>query len=175
AMSLIGPPAASGEKKSRSGGASTSRARSSTNGKFCLARLISPRLVATIWSRMVGTDLDVVHAFRSALEPLHEGREGHAVKQLALFRGDFLPGPLQDPRRGRVPRSIRRRMAKLRIDNRHHIQQRDLLRLTGQVVAAGGSANAMHQPCAFELQQNLHEKSRGNTVGLGNVANSHRF
>src|SRR5947209_6979079 len=107
-MSLIGPPKASGEKKSRTGGASASRARSSANDRFCFARSISPRLVATIWSRMVGTDLDVVHAFRSTLEPLHESREGHAVEQLALFRGDFLPGPLQDPRRGRVPRSIRR-------------------------------------------------------------------
>ena len=41
AISLIGPPAASGAKKSRTGGASASRARSSASGTAAFARSIS--------------------------------------------------------------------------------------------------------------------------------------
>src|SRR5690606_21227587 len=54
AISFIGRPAASGEKKSRAGGASASAARSSASGRDDLARSISIRFVATILSRIVG-------------------------------------------------------------------------------------------------------------------------
>src|SRR5436305_13487103 len=78
AMSLIGPPVASGAKKSRTSGASARRARISLSGAVNLARWISALFVATIWSRIVGT-LDVVHPFRRALEPLDKIGERHAV------------------------------------------------------------------------------------------------
>src|SRR5262245_44892463 len=53
AMSLISRPAASGAKKSRTGGASANLPRSVASGKAALARSISWCLVATISSRMV--------------------------------------------------------------------------------------------------------------------------
>src|SRR3954462_9184033 len=116
AMSLIGPPAARGAKKSRTLGASGSRARTSLSGIVSLARWISARFVATIWSRIVGTTVqsslfevqgwhavgstlnielgtlnsNVVHSFWRALEPLDQVGERHAVQELALFGGDFL-------------------------------------------------------------------------------------
>src|SRR6185503_12261281 len=48
-------------------------------------------------------------------------------------------------------------------------------RLFSKLVAASRAANALHQASGFELQENLHEEPRGHAVGLGNVANPHRF
>src|SRR5437868_9665067 len=101
AMSLIGPPAASGAKKSRTGGAPVTLALSSRSGIVALARSISWRFVATIWSRIMGT-LDVIHPLGRALESLDKVGERHAVEQLSLFRGDFFPRAMQDAGRRRV-------------------------------------------------------------------------
>src|SRR5947207_8390692 len=56
AINLIGPPQASGVKKSRTGGASASLPRKSASETAAFARSISARFVATILSRIVGMD-----------------------------------------------------------------------------------------------------------------------
>src|SRR5690349_17124577 len=121
-MRLTGPVAASGAKKSRTGGASDKRARNSSSGTANLARSISSRFMATILSRIVGT-LDVVHPFGRTFEALDESGKRYAVQKLALFDRDFLPRAVQDAGRGRVAGGARGGLAKLAIDDDHHVKE----------------------------------------------------
>src|SRR5947207_1559322 len=104
AISLMGPVAASGAKKSRTGGAFMRRVLNSASGTAHLARAISARLVVTIVSRIViarcltrrrgdaeckRSASNVIHAFGRAFEALDEVGKVDAVEQLGLFGGDF--------------------------------------------------------------------------------------
>src|SRR5262249_27608322 len=84
AISLIGPGAASAEKKSRGGLIRSASARTAASDRAAFARSISMRLVATILSRMVDTLIRFVNRLMT-LRPPHlnkpQGRQNPEQKQ----------------------------------------------------------------------------------------------
>src|SRR5690606_21394993 len=119
--------------------------------------------------------LDVVHRVAGAARLLGQVGEVDLVEHFALGLGDWLPGAPQDARRGSVVGGAGALLGRRPFDDRHYVEQGDLLRRLGQLIAAAGAPGAGDQTGSLELEQDLHQKPRRNAVRVGDPLDPDRL
>ena len=72
-------------------------------------------------------------------------------------------------------RGAGRHLRTLSLDDRHNVGQGHLRRISNQLISASRSTRARNNPGPFELQQNLDEKPRRDTVPVRNPIHADRF